>query len=93
MIWLRLSFWGGGEGRRNTKGSAGLLASTAGWVGELLAGTAKRVEEADLGARFLIFQGRWDLGGLLAECQGHKREGGTCRVPNPVLGPQKVHKW
>lgn len=60
--------------------------------GELFAGKEKRVEEADLGSRFLIFQGRWDLGGLLAECQGHKREGGTCRVPNPVPGPQKVHK-
>lgn len=55
MIWLRLSFWDGGEGRRRTKGSSGLLASTAGWVRVLFAGTEKRVEEADLEARFLIF--------------------------------------
>lgn len=69
MIWLGLQFWGRGEGRKRAKGSSGPLASTAGWVLVLYAGTEKRVEEADMGARFLIFQGRWDLGRLWAECQ------------------------
>lgn len=46
----------------------------------LFAGTEKRVEEADLGPRFLLFQEEMALGvgvgvRLLAEQQGHKRYG------------------
>lgn len=57
-----------GEGRR-TKGSSRLLARMVGWVVVHFAGTEKKVEETHLRARFIIFQGRWDLMGLLVEHQ------------------------